>query len=307
MAKIIFMGTPSFATLTLKKLIDEHTVMGIVTQPDRRAGRKQPLQLSAVKQMGLDHKIPMYQPETLRSPIAIDALTDMGIPDIYVVAAFGQILPPEVLAIPVYGSLNVHASLLPRWRGAAPIQAAIQAGDTETGITIMKMDAGLDTGPILTQQAIPIAPNDTGQTLHDRLAVLGAELMSRTLPQYITGEIDLRVQDSTLATLAPQINKADGHINWDHKATSIERQVRAFDPWPGTFTYWQDKRLKILQASVTDGYAPKGHVVSTSAGVAVGTEQGLLYVWKLQLQGGNPLTIDEFIHGHQSFVGSTLS
>src|SRR5690606_21327697 len=206
MANVVFMGTPDFAVPALKLLIQHHNVLGVVTQPDRPAGRSRQVQMSPVKQVALDAGIPVFQPEKIRRPEAIEELRQWS-PDVYVVAAFGQILPQTVLDIPPHGSVNIHASLLPRWRGAAPIQAAIRAGDTETGITIMKMDAGLDTGPILRQQAIPIAPDETGQSLHDKLAALGGNLLIETLPGYLSGEIQPQPQDDSLATLAPRIQK----------------------------------------------------------------------------------------------------
>ena len=186
MATIVFMGTPDFSVPILQALIDKHTVMGVVTQPDRPAGRKQQVQMSPIKQLALQHGIPVLQPEKLRRPEAIAELNQWQ-PDVYVVAAFGQILPQSVLDIPKHGSINVHASLLPRWRGAAPIQASIREGDAQTGVTIMKMDAGLDTGPMLRMRAIPITPDETGQSLHDKLSTLGADLLMETLPDYLNG------------------------------------------------------------------------------------------------------------------------
>ncbi|MBZ0288980.1 MAG: methionyl-tRNA formyltransferase [Anaerolineae bacterium] len=229
MAKIVFMGTPGFAVQTLQALIQHHEVIGVVTQPDRPAGRSQQIQMSPIKQVALQAGIPVFQPEKLRKAEAIAELKQW-IPDAYVVAAFGQILPQSVLDIPTYGSINVHASLLPRWRGAAPIQAVIRAGDKESGVTIMKMDAGLDTGPMLSQQAIPLAANETGQSLHDKLAEIGAELLIETLPGYFSGAIQPQPQDESGVTYAPQIKKEDGMIDWTQDAVSIDRLVRALPP-----------------------------------------------------------------------------
>ncbi|MBZ0303785.1 MAG: methionyl-tRNA formyltransferase, partial [Anaerolineae bacterium] len=202
MAEIVFMGTPDFAVPVLRALIEHHTVIGVVTQPDRPAGRSRQIQASPIKTLALSHHIPVFQPEKIRHPEAIAELEQWQ-PDVYIVAAFGQILPQRVLDIPPHGSINVHASLLPRWRGAAPIQAVIRAGDAETGITIMKMDAGLDTGPILSQRTIPITPDETGASLHDKLAEVGAALLIDTLPDYLDGAIQPQAQDETLVTYAP--------------------------------------------------------------------------------------------------------
>ena len=306
MAKIIFMGTPDFAVPTLQRLIDEHEVIGVVTQPDRPAGRGKQVRQSPIKKLAAAHNIPTYQPKRLRKPEAIEGLRELGIPDVYIVAAFGQILPQTVLDIPPHGSVNVHASLLPRWRGAAPIHAAIRAGDTETGVTIMQMDAGLDTGPMIEERAIPIAPDETAETLHDRLAALGADLLSDVLPRYLSGELTPTPQDDAQATFAPQIEKQEGEIDWEQDAASIERLVRAFHPWPGTYTYWAGKRLKVLGGSVGKGSAQPGKVKQVDEGVAIGTGNGLFYPSRLQLAGSKPLDIDDFVNGYQDFIGAHL-
>jgi methionyl-tRNA formyltransferase len=306
MAEVIFMGTPDFAVPVLKRLINEHDVIGVVTQPDRPVGRKQKLRPPPVKQVALAHDIPVYQPEKLRKKAAIEELRKMGVPDVYVVAAFGQILPQAVLDIPKHGSINVHASLLPRWRGAAPIQAAIRAGDAQTGVTIMLMDAGLDTGPMLTKRPVPITPHETGESLHDKLAALGADLLSETLPAYLNGALEPQSQDDAQATLAPQIKKQDGEIDWTQDAASIERLVRAFTPWPRTYTHWDGKRLKVLSGSAGGGSAAPGQVIETRGGVAIGTGEGLFYPAQLQLAGGKPLDIADFVNGYSDFIGATL-
>jgi methionyl-tRNA formyltransferase len=300
------MGTPDFAVPALRALIERHTVIGVVTQPDRPAGRNRQLQQSAVKQVAREAGIPVFQPEKLRRPAAIEALK-RWLPDVYVVAAFGQILPQTVLDIPRHGSVNVHASLLPRWRGAAPIQAAIRAGDARSGITIMKMDAGLDTGPILSQRAIALAFDETGQTLHDKLAVLGSELLIETLPGFLSGEIISQPQDDALATYAPTIKKEEGLIDWTRSAEEIERLVRAFTPWPGTYTFWNGQPLKIHSGTAGPGESPPGRVVLTNQGVAIGTVDGLFYPTRLQLPGGKPLAIKDFMRGHAKLSGAQLS
>ncbi|MBZ0293081.1 MAG: methionyl-tRNA formyltransferase [Anaerolineae bacterium] len=305
MIKIVFMGTPDFAVPTLQQLIEHYEVIGVVTQPDRPAGRNRQVQQSPVKQLAVAHEIPVFQPEKLRRPEAIEVLKQWS-PDVYVVAAFGQILPQEVLDIPPHGSLNVHASLLPRWRGAAPIQAAIRAGDSETGITIMKMDAGLDTGPILTQRAVPITADETGQSLHDKLAQVGGQLLVETLSGYIDGGIQPQAQDDSAYTYAPMIKKEEGHIDWRQSAVSIERLVRAFDPWPGTYTLWDNQQVKVLSGQAGPGQAEPGAVVEKNGMVAIGTGEGLFYPARLQLSGRNALPVDEFVRGRPEFINASL-
>lgn len=305
MAQIVFMGTPEFALPVLSALIAHHTVIGIVTQPDRPAGRNRQVQPSPVKKLALEHHIPVFQPEKIRRPEAIDELRQWQ-PDVYIVAAFGQILPQTVLDIPPHGSVNVHASLLPRWRGAAPIQAAIRAGDSETGITIMKMDAGLDTGPILTQRRIAIAPDETGQSLHDKLAQLGADLLIDTLPGYLDGTIQPQPQDDTQATYAPTIKKEEGQIDWSQSAAAIERLIRAFTPWPGAYTLWNGQPLRILSAATGPGTAQPGHVTDWNGSVVIGTGNGLLYPQMVQAAGRSALRIDDFVRGRSDFVNSFL-
>ena len=303
--QVVFMGTPDFSVPVLKQLIAHYHVIGVVTQPDRPAGRGHQVQMSPVKQVALDANIPVFQPEKLRRPEAIETLRQWT-PDVYVVAAFGQILPQAVLDIPPHGSVNVHASLLPRWRGAAPIQAVIRAGDAETGITIMRMDAGLDTGPMLRQRAIPIAPDETGQSLHDKLAQLGGDLLIETLPGYLDGSIQPQPQDNALATLAPRIQKEEGRIDWTQTAAQIERTVRAFTPWPGTFTTWNGQQLKILSGHVVKGSAEPGQVVKAGDGAAVGTGEQLYAPDRVQLEGRKAVSISEFMRGYEQFVGAHL-
>ena len=305
MAKIVFMGTPDFAIPSLLALIEEHEVAAVVTQPDRRAGRRRALRKSPVKRLACAAGIPALQPQNLRDPAAIDELKSVDA-DVFAVAAFGQILPQAVLDLPRSGVVNVHASLLPRWRGAAPIQAAIKAGDSESGVTIMKLDAGLDTGPLLSKRAVDLAADETGQSLHDRLAALGAELLRETLPPYLGGQIQPRAQDESLATYAPQIKKEDGLIDWSCSAASIERLVRAFTPWPGTFTNWRSGQLKIVAGFAGRGDAGAGQVVECGGQIAIGTGDGLYFPTELQLAGKRKLTVSAFVNGYGDFVGSNL-
>jgi methionyl-tRNA formyltransferase len=300
------MGTPEFAVPVLRKLIEHYEVMGVVTQPDRPAGRNRQLQASPIKRVALEHNIAIFQPEKLRRQEAISELK-MWQPDVYVVAAFGQILPQAVLDIPPLGSINVHASLLPRWRGAAPIQAAIRAGDGESGVTIMKMDAGLDTGPLLVQQAITIAADETGQSLHNKLAVLGSDLLIATLPGYIRGDIQPQPQPEDGMTYAPMVKKEEGNINWTQDAVTIERLIRAFTPWPGTYTHWNGQQIKILSGFVAEGQVASGRVIKTASGIAVGAGAGLLVLQQIQLAGRKAMSAEEFIRGQADFVGATLT
>ena len=305
MAKVVFMGTPDFATAALTALIAQHEVIGVVTQPDRPAGRQRQPQPSPIKTLALAHHIPVFQPEKIRRPEAIAELQKWQA-DVYVVAAFGQILPQTVLDIPPHGSLNIHASLLPRWRGAAPIQAAIRAGDSQSGITIMKMDAGLDTGPILSKAVVPLAPDETGQSLHDRLSRVGADLLIATLPGYLNGSIKPKPQNDSLATYAPMIKKAEGEIDWQQFAFVIERLIRAFTPWPGTYTNWNGEQLKILSADVIAGSASPGQVIVKGERIAVGTGDDLLAPTQVQLAGRKALPIDEFVKGRPDFRQAAL-
>lgn len=305
MANIVFMGTPDFAVPTLKALIEHHNVIGVVTQPDRPAGRNKKIRQSPIKEVAVDAGIPVFQPKKIRTPESIEELKQWDA-DFYIVAAFGQILPQTILDMPKYASINVHASLLPRWRGAAPIHAAIREGDSESGITIMIMDAGLDTGPMLTKHAIKIDDDETGQSLHDKLAEIGGELLIETLPKYLSGEVKPQQQDETLVTYAPQIKKEEGNIDWSQSAKSIERLVRAFTPWPGTFTFWNGTQLKIHSGNDGDGQAEAGMVIEKNGQIAIGTGDGLYYPDEVQLAGKKRVSIADFVNGYGDFVGAQL-
>lgn len=306
MAQIVFMGTPHFAVPILAQLIAHHEVIGVVTQPDRPAGRSRQVQASPIKETAAAAGIPVFQPERVRRPEAIAELRQWQ-PDIYVVAAFGQILPQAVLDIPRMASINVHASLLPRWRGAAPIQAAIRAGDAESGVTIMKMDAGLDTGPILSMRSIALSKRETGASLHDKLSELGAALLIETLPGYLDGSVQPRPQPDEGVTYAPTIKKEEGRLDWTQPAQVLERLIRAFTPWPGTFTVWNGQPLKVLAAQVAPGQAEPGKVIRQDDGAAVGTGEGLLVLKEIQLAGRKAMTASDFIRGQADFVGATLT
>lgn len=293
--RIIFAGTPPFAAAALEALIAaRHDIVLVLTQPDRRAGRGLQTTASAVKQMAQVRGVPVQQPITLRDEAVVQSLAQRG-PDVMVVAAYGLILPASVLQVPARGCLNIHASLLPRWRGAAPIQRAILAGDEQTGVTIMQMDTGLDTGGILLQQAIPIRPDDTAGSLHDKLAHLGAELIVKALQK----ERMPVAQDSAGATYAAKIQKSETQIDWRSDAIAIERQVRAFNPAPGAVTQWQGMALKIWSATVIAGSgAAPGTVCETGhTGIVVACGHGDLRITQLQRAGSTRMNAAAFLAG----------
>ena len=305
MADVVFMGTPEFALPALRALIARHRVRGVVTMPDRPAGRGLAPRLSPVKALALEHDLPLLQPRSLRREEAVAALAAWPA-DVYVVAAFGLILPQRVLDLPPRGSLNIHASLLPRWRGAAPIQAAIRAGDARSGVSLMLMDAGLDSGPVLARRALGLAPDETAQTLHDRLAPLGADLLIEKLPDWLEGRLEPQPQDEARVTLAPQLRKEQGRIDWSLPAEAIERQIRAFTPWPGSHTLWDGRQLKILQAGVVAGSAAPGQVIPLPDGLGIGAGAGLLRPLRLQLAGRRAQAGADFLRGRPDFLTATL-
>ncbi len=299
------MGTPDFAVPTLRALYPSQQIVGVYTQPDRPAGRGRHLAISAVKAEAIRYNLPVFQPKSLRPATAVDELRAVE-PELIVVAAYGLILPQGVLDIPIHGCLNVHASLLPKYRGASPIASAILAGESETGITIMLMDAGLDTGPMLSQRAIPIADGDTTGTLEQKLSVVGAELLMETLPRWIGGEITPQPQDESRATLTRLIRKEDGLIDWSSSAYDIVRRLRAFDPWPGTFTVWRRQPLKILRAVAQPFGAPMACAFKRNGSILVGAGEGSVELRAVQLAGKRAMTIAEFVRGHPHFIGAQL-
>ena len=308
MARIVFMGTPEFAVPILEALITTpHDIPGVFTRPDQPAGRGKKIQPSPVKVLAESRGLPVLQPKSFRRPEAVDALRNLA-PDLVVVAAFGLILPLDVLAIPARGSVNTHASLLPRHRGAAPIMAAILAGDDETGITLIQMDPGLDTGPILAQRAIPIDQVDTTGTLTPKLARLAADLLIETLPRILAGEVVPHPQDETQATVFRTIRKEEGLIDWTRPAVELARRVRAFNPWPSAYTFWNGLGLKVLRARAVPSslIAEHGRVMRLKDEIAVSTGDGGLVLQQVQLAGKRAMDIDDFIRGQRDFVGSTL-
>lgn len=295
--RIVFMGSPQFAVPILEALVTAYPVVGVVTQPDKPAGRGNRLTPPAVKVRAQELGIPVFQPKRVSHPEAVERLRAWN-PDLIVVAAYGQILKPNVLALPRYGCINVHASLLPRWRGAAPIAYAIWHGDTETGVTIMLMDEGLDTGPILAQRRVPIHPDDTQGTLSMRLAQEGAALLLETLPRYLAGEVRPQPQDNRLATYAPMLRREQGLLDFTQPAAVLARQIRAFHPWPGTFTFWKGQRLKVHRGHAVDTPSPgPGKPVIWEGRPAVGTAEGLLVLDEVQLEGRKPVSGEAFLRG----------
>jgi methionyl-tRNA formyltransferase len=304
--KLIFAGTPEFAAQALEALIAAgHEIALVLTQPDRPAGRGMQLQASAVKQVALKHGIPVYQPEKLRDP-ATHAPIREAAADCMVVAAYGIILPQTVLDLPRIGCLNIHASLLPRWRGAAPIQRAIEAGDSETGITIMQMDAGLDTGAMLLKEALPIAAEDTAATLHDKLAAQGARLIVDALARY---EILIpEPQPEAGGTYAAKISKAEARIDWQQPAAVIERRIRAFDPFPGAVTEHAGNAIKVWRAVlIADNGAPGEVLASTAAQLVVACGTGALSLQILQKAGSKRLPVGDFLKGFTLATGDRLT
>jgi len=294
---IVFMGTPDFSLPTLTAADEAFQVLGVVTQPDRKAGRGRKVSLSPVKKEALRRDLPLIQPQSLKEDHVRRTLRSWN-PDLIVVAAFGQILPPSLLELPEHGCLNVHASLLPRWRGASPINAAVLHGDPQSGVTIMKMDAGLDTGPILSQRSTAITPQETAGSLFRRLADMGGALLVETIPPYLRGEIRPRPQDESQATYAPQLSRSDGRLNFNHTAQELERQVRAFHPWPGTFTFWDQKRLIVHRAQAANVTSPGiGVLTRVEDHPAVGTSQGILILEQVQPAGKSSMPGEAFLRG----------
>lgn len=311
---IVFAGTPEFAASSLKALQRaNHNIVAVYTQPDRPAGRGRKLQVGPVKQLALDSGLDIYQPISLKAQNEADQLAALK-PDVMIVVAYGLILPAAILKIPKLGCLNVHASLLPRWRGAAPIQRAIEAGDQTTGVTIMQMEAGLDTGPMLLKVDTEIQPDDNASTLHDRLAELGAEALIRSLEKLEKGGLTATKQDDSAASYATKLTKTEADIDWSEAAAVIERKARAFNPWPMLSTQWRGKRLRILQVSTadTDGEdnarKTPGSVCDISeTGFTVATGDGELLVKRVQLEGKKPQSAAEFLNGHALKVGDCLT
>lgn len=322
MARIVFMGSPDFALPALRRLLEsEHQVVAVCTQPDRPAGRGRGVQAPPAKELATDHGVLVFQPTRVSAPDSVAELSRLA-PDLMVTAAYGQILKQPVLDLPRRGVLNVHPSLLPRHRGAAPVAAAILAGDEEAGVTIMQTELALDAGPILAQRRTPISPRDTAGTLTDRLAEEGADLLMEVLPAWLDGSLVPEPQDASKATYAPMLHKEDGRIDWTLPAEDIWRRVRAFTPWPGAFTYLDGQPLRLLEtwppAGPTEAEegdrlpagtvvpCPSGAEVPGEPGFAVATGRGLLAIVRVQLAGRRALTAGEFLRGQRDLMGRRL-
>lgn len=302
--RIVFMGSPEFAVPSLEALARRYPIAGVVTQPDRPAGRGRSLTPPPVKTLALELGLPVMQPVRIRQPEAMLQLQDWA-PDVIIVAAFGQILRQDVLDLPPNGCINVHASLLPRWRGAAPIQAAILHGDQETGVSIMRMDAGIDTGPVYRKQALEIQPDDTAASLSQRLACIGAHVLLDTLPGILDGSLSPQPQDESQATYAAMLKKKDGELDFSQPAQDLANKVRAFSPWPGAFTAWQEQPLKIHQAkavlSAKTLHTPGQHAIVESY-PAIATHDGYLVLENLQPAGKKAMDGKSFLAGARSWT-----
>jgi methionyl-tRNA formyltransferase len=313
--KIILAGTPDFAVPTLKALLADadFDIVAVITQEDKPVGRKQIMTPPPVKVVAQENNLKIFQPAKIKD--IKNEIAELK-PDFIVVIAYGKLLPPVILDIPKYGCINIHASLLPRWRGAAVIQAPILAGDRETGVTIMKMDAGLDTGPIIAQMKVNVLPNETAETLHDELAKLGAMILPETLKAFARGEMELKLQDEKQVTYARELKKENGKIDWTKPAIEIERMVRAFTPWPGSYTKFEirnlklEKSIKIIKVEKDILLVNKykiGEIFLADKKLAIQTGDGALIIKKLQLEGGKPLSAEEFLRGHADFIGNILT
>ncbi|MNJ27457.1 Methionyl-tRNA formyltransferase [compost metagenome] len=306
--RIVFAGTPEFAAEHLKALIDSpYEVVAVYTQPDRPAGRGQKLMPSAVKQLAVDNGIQVLQPPTLRNAEAQAELAALK-PDLMVVVAYGLILPQAVLDIPRLGCINSHASLLPRWRGAAPIQRAVEAGDNESGVTVMRMEAGLDTGPMLLKVSTPISATDTGGTLHDRLAEMGPPAVLEAVAGLAAGTLQGEVQDDSLATYAHKLNKDEARLDWSRPAVELERLIRAFNPWPICHSTLNGEAVKVLAASLSTGSGAPGEILGASKdGLIVACGEQALCLTRLQLPGGKALNFSDLFNSRrEKFASGTV-
>jgi methionyl-tRNA formyltransferase len=308
--RIVFMGSPEFAVPALENIIGKYEVAAVYTQPDKASGRGRTIEETPVKKTALLHHIPVFQPANMKTPETRTQLLEFK-PDAIVVAAFGQILPQSILDIPPFGCINIHPSLLPKYRGVAPVPAAILNGDEFTGVSIMLLDKGVDTGPVLTSISVPVLPQDTAGTLMEKLSHTGAQLLIDTLPGVFRKEIIPQPQNNALASYTRMLKKEAGEIDWKLPAVQISRQVRAYQPWPGTYTCWQGKQLKILEAIplASQGNKEPGFVINlinTPSAIMVETGSGVLEITKLQMEGKKPVTAKEFLNGQKQIIGSML-
>ncbi len=307
--RIVFFGTPAFALPSLEGLIEgPDEVVGVITQPDRERGRGQKKSPSPVKEVALQKGLSLYQPERVKETSFLAEIKTLA-PDLFVVVAFGQILPKALLEVPTFGAINVHGSLLPKYRGAAPIAWAILRGEKKTGITTMLMDEGMDTGDILLQAEVPIEEGETGETLSRKLSILGGELLMETIERMKAGRIAPQPQDHSKASYAPPLKKEDGQIDWKRSAEEIDLQIRAFNPWPGAFTRWEKGLVKILRGEVRKGASPGAPGVVLWIGsdfIEVGTGGGALRIRELQPEGKRRMSVRDFLSGHRISVGTVF-
>jgi len=305
----VFMGTSRFATPILQSLYDHYGLVAVVTQPDRPSGRGRVISMPEVKQRALELDVPVHQPERVKDASVIDTIRGMN-PELVVVAAYGQILPRSLLKIPPMGCINVHGSLLPKYRGAAPIHWALARGESETGVTTMLMDEGMDTGPVFLSRVVPIHPEDTAGSLSERLAVAGAALVIETIEGLKRGDLHPTPQDGRQATYAPPFKKKDGWMTWSEPARMLHHRIRAVTPWPGAFTRLRGRMLKIFWAEVDEkpgGRQPPGCVVDTGAeGIRVATGKGHIILKDVQLEGKRRLPVQEFLLGYRVEAGTML-
>jgi len=308
--KVIFMGTPDFAVPVLREMLENFNVVGVITQPDRAVGRQFDVQSPPVKMLAQQFNIPVFQPEILKeNELLFNELKNLQ-PDVIAVAAYGKILPREIINLPPHGCLNVHPSFLPKYRGASPIQTALLNGEKEIGLSIMLMDLGLDTGDVLAQKKIEVMPEDDAGALHNKLAQIGAGLMVQVIPEYLKDNISLKIQDETQATFCKMIKKEDGKVYWMNSAAMIHNKIRAFSPWPGAFCFWDDKRLILNKAKIVqekmDNYQV-GQVFRAEDGeICVKTGRDYLVLEEVQLEGRKKVGIKNFVNGYPRFVGTVL-
>jgi methionyl-tRNA formyltransferase len=310
MTRVLYLGSPDFAVAPLDILAEAgYTIVGVVTQPDRPAGRKRTLTPPPVKLAAQRLGMPLVQPQTLRDPAALDAIRALQ-PDVGIVVAYGEILRPAALEIPPLGYLNIHPSLLPLYRGPAPVAGAILAGESETGVTVMQLDRGMDSGPVLAQATVPLPPDARTGPLTEELMQLGARLLLEVLPRYAAGELALQPQDHNQATYTSMLKKSDGQIDWALPALVIERTIRAYDPWPGAFTWWKGQQLKLLSASIEadwSGEAPPGTIIAaTEDGPLVATGSGALALHEVQPAGKRAMGGHAWLVGQRDAVGQRM-
>ncbi|MCD6453316.1 MAG: methionyl-tRNA formyltransferase [Dehalococcoidales bacterium] len=309
--RVVFMGTPEFAVLPLECLIgSKYNVVAVYTPPDRPSGRGRSLRASPVKRVALARGLPVFQPTSLKPNTAVNELAGVS-PDVIVVAAYGQLLPAAILSLPRYGCINLHPSLLPHFRGASPVAAAILAGAEFTGVSIMLMDKGMDTGPVLAQAQIPVAAKDTTGSLMAKLSRLASQLLLEVLPSWLRGELSPRPQNEAEASYCPRIAKSDGEIDWQLPVVEIWRRGRAFSPWPGCYTRWRGKQLKIIESLplLGGGESKPGQVVALmgkEAGFGIGTGEGILGVLRVQMAGRQVVLAADFVRGQPQFIGAQL-